>query len=71
MGRISELFTSLDNRFKSADKKDQTRLDQTGVKSEGKGGGQRIHNTESQTTGKRSHERETGSTSNVVPTRVH
>ena len=60
--RISELFTILDRRLKSADKKDQS-----GIKGEGKGGGQRMQKIK--TTGKIPHDRETSSTSNIVPTR--
>ena len=48
--RISELFTTLDRRLKSANKKDQS-----GFKGEGKGGGRRMKKTKR----KRLHDRET------------
>ena len=56
--RISKLFAALDRRLKSSDKKDQS-----GVEGEGKGGGRRMQKTR-----KRPHDRETSSTSNIVPT---
>ena len=59
--RISTLFARLDHRLKSADKKDQPK-----IKGDGKDGGQRKQ--KKKTTGKRSHDRETSSTSNIVPT---
>ena len=57
--RISELFTVLDHRLKSVDKKNHSRF-----KSEGKGGGRRMEKTK--TTEKRPHVRKTVSTSNIV-----
>ena len=59
--RISELFTALDHRLKSADKKDQSK-----IKGDGKDGGRKKQ--KKKTTGKRPHDRETSSTSNIVPT---
>ena len=50
--RISELFTALDQRLKSADKKEHAK-----VKGDGKDGGQRKQ--KKKTTGKRPHDRET------------
>ena len=59
--RISTLFATLDRRLKSADKKQHSK-----DKGEGKDGG--LRKQKKKTTGKRSRDRETSSTSNIVPT---